>query len=120
MKATFYFLALFAAFSCLQVQAQQADSTAVAFKIDTETLDSYAGEYQMAVDRIINITHEGNKLYLKPPNQAEKVLFLPKTKTRFYNQLNSAEIVFNHNEEGVVVSLTIFNGRGSQRTIMKR
>lgn len=120
MKATFYYLALFAALLSLKTQAQQADSTKIDSKIDAEILHSFTGHYQLREDMAIEITEDDGKLYLKAPNQKEKVLFLPKTKTRFFNQLNSAEIEFNRNEEGKVISLTIYNGRGKQMTAIKR
>ena len=66
-------------------------------------------EYQKHSGYKITIQLDGNQLKAKATGQAEFPIF-PINESRFYYKVVEAQIEFFRNEEGVVESLTLFQG----------
>lgn len=88
-------------------------------KNDTETdiiipisiLDSYSGKYELAPNRIINVTRDGNRIFIQLSGQQKIEIFASST-IKFYLKVVGATVTFNIDDKGKVVSLTINqNGR---------
>jgi serine-type D-Ala-D-Ala carboxypeptidase/endopeptidase len=79
--------------------------------VDTLTLQSYTGTYQLAPGFQIVVTRDGNQLEAQATNQ-EKFPIFPKSETEFYYKVVDAQIVFKKDKNGEVESLILFqNGR---------
>ncbi|MFD2933115.1 serine hydrolase [Spirosoma flavum] len=79
--------------------------------VDTATLASYVGTYQLAPSFSIAITREGDKLYGQATGQGRLELFA-ESKTKFFLKVVDAQITFATNEKGEVEQLILHqNGR---------
>ena len=80
-------------------------------EIDTVTLGSYVGTYELVPGFEIVISREDNSLKAQATGQSAFPIY-PKTENEFYYKVVDARIVFNRNTQGQVESLTLFqNGR---------
>lgn len=80
-------------------------------EIDTVTLETYVGTYQLAPGFNIVITREGTGLIAQATGQGAFPIF-PKTESEFYYKVVDARVVFNKDADGRVESLTLLqNGR---------
>jgi hypothetical protein len=80
-------------------------------KVDPRTLDSYAGEYEVAPTFIVKITSEDGKLMAQATGQPKFELF-PSSETDFYFKVVSAQVSFIKDGAGNVTGLTLSqNGR---------
>ncbi len=77
--------------------------------IDDKILNSYVGSYQLAPTFLIEISKEDDQLFAQATGQQKFPIF-PKSETRFYLKVVEAQIEFYTNDEGVVESLTLFQG----------
>ncbi|MBA4054888.1 MAG: hypothetical protein C0490_09265 [Marivirga sp.] len=77
--------------------------------VDTETLESYIGKYELAPGFILTISRENNQLKAQATGQPEFPVF-PKSKNVFYYKVVEAQLTFNQNEKGVVESVTLHQG----------
>ena len=83
----------------------------VAVTVDTATLQSYVGNYQLAPTFAIAITREGDQLYGQATGQSRFALFA-ESKTRFYLKVVDAQLTFVSNDKGEVDQLILHqNGR---------
>ena len=120
MKATlFVILVLFTA-HMVKAQAQNENATKAPVPVSPEILKSYEGEYELRTDLIVKIFLEEGTLYLQAPREDRKVKLLPKNNTEFFNEINSAQVKFNVNEQDQVLSLTVINEVGRRMTAKKR
>lgn len=76
-------------------------------EVDSVTLETYVGTYELVPGFEIVITREGNNLKGQATGQSSFPLY-PKTENEFYLTVTEARIVFNRNAEGKIESLTLF------------
>ncbi|GAB4022654.1 serine hydrolase [Spirosoma koreense] len=83
----------------------------VTVAVDTQTLESYVGNYQLAPSFAIAITRTGDQLYGQATGQPRFELFA-ESKTRFYLKVVDAQVTFMSNAKGEVEQLILHqNGR---------
>jgi CubicO group peptidase (beta-lactamase class C family) len=75
-------------------------------KIDPKLLDSYVGRYQFSPDFSMDITREGDHIYVEPTGQQQSELY-PTSDTRFFLIGVDAEISFTRNSTKKAESLTL-------------
>jgi CubicO group peptidase (beta-lactamase class C family) len=78
-------------------------------KLSVEQLDNFVGSYELDPDFILNIIREDNQLYVHPTGQSKTELF-PSTESKYYRKAVDAQITFNRDGSGKVVSLTLHQG----------
>ena len=76
-------------------------------EVPAEILAQYVGKYELQPSFHINITTEGNQIFLQATGQGKFEMF-PKSEKEFYLKVVAARIVFSKNEQGEVESLTLF------------
>lgn len=77
--------------------------------IDMSVYDDYAGEYELALDRVITISRDGDQLFAQLSGQPKFEIF-PRSETEFFLKVVVADIVFNRDDSGRVESLTLRQG----------
>jgi D-alanyl-D-alanine-carboxypeptidase/D-alanyl-D-alanine-endopeptidase len=77
--------------------------------VDTETLESYAGKYELAPGFILTVTRDGSQLKTQATGQSQVDIF-PKSKNVFYLKVVEAQLTFNQNTDGKVESVTLHQG----------
>lgn len=82
--------------------------------VDSKILRQYIGEYELGTNLIINITYEDSAIYILAPNQSKSVKLFAKQENYFFVKVSEAEITFNANTEGEIISLTLNTGTGRQ------
>lgn len=85
--------------------------------IDEKTLQTYTGRYELAPGFVLTISREGTQLKAQATGQGEFDIF-PKSINVFYLKVAEAEVTFNLNGEGKVVSMTLLQG-GRETTGLK-
>ncbi len=75
-------------------------------QLSEELLDAFVGKYELNPDFILDIEREGDQLYIHPTGQNKSELFAA-TDSKFYSKTVDAQITFNKDESGKVVSLTL-------------
>ncbi len=74
--------------------------------VDTNTLESYVGQYQLAPGFILTVSREGTQLKAQATGQPEFPVF-PKSKNVFYLKVVEAQLTFNQHSDGKVQSVTL-------------
>ena len=74
--------------------------------LDTATLQTYVGNYQLAPTFAIAITRQGDKLFGQATGQPQLELFA-EAKDRFFLKVVDAQVSFQRNENGDVYQLTL-------------
>jgi WD40 repeat protein len=88
-----------------QRRAEQAlPRTAVAF--DPKAFDKYLGFYQLTPRMIFAITREGEHFFVRPTGQPNFEVF-PESATKFFLKVVPAQLSFNLDADGHVVSATL-------------
>ncbi len=77
--------------------------------IDDAILESYVGRYELSPGFILTVSKDGQQLKTQATGQSE-VLIYPKSENIFYLKVVVAQITFNQNENGEIVSLTLYQG----------
>jgi len=96
-----------------EIKAPRLVDTPVA-PVDPAIYDSYVGDYQLAPNFILTISKENNRLYTQATGQGRFEIF-PSSETEYFLKVAKAEITFNKDESGKVVSLTLHQaGRDMQ------
>lgn len=72
-------------------------------------LDKFLGEYELAPSFIIAVTREGAQLYCQATGQ-ERFEVFPESPNRFFMKVVDAVVEFNADENGVITSMTLFQG----------
>ncbi|MEB2774371.1 serine hydrolase [Algoriphagus sp. D3-2-R+10] len=87
------------------------DSTEILPQVELkgEQLDIFIGKYELNPDFILDIKREGDHLFIHPSGQRKSQLFAA-TESRFYSKIVDAQLTFNKNKYGKVVSLTLHQG----------
>lgn len=78
-------------------------------RVNAELLQSYVGTYELVPGFNIDITAEGENIHGQATGQSKFEMFA-KSETEFYLKVVDAQIKFNKNDAGEVVSLTLFQG----------
>ncbi len=74
-----------------------------------KVMDTYVGKYELQPGFILEISREGDKMYILPTGQQKSEIF-PASVTRFYSKIVDAQITFNKGDNGKIVSLTLHQG----------
>lgn len=82
--------------------------------IDDEILARYIGHYELAPEFVITISKDGSQLKAQATGQSEFEIY-PRSENVFYLKVAEAQVTFNSNEDGEVVSMTLL--QGGQETI---
>ncbi len=77
--------------------------------VDEAMLESYVGRYELSPGFILEVTKDGNQLKTQATGQAQVDIF-PKSENVFYLKVVEAQLTFNKNENGVIVSVTLHQG----------
>ncbi len=77
--------------------------------VDEAMLESYVGKYELSPGFILEVTKEGKQLKTQATGQ-QQVDIYPKSENVFYFKVVEAQLTFNKNENGVVVSATLHQG----------
>lgn len=85
--------------------------------IEEEVLQSYVGTYELAPEFKITIYKEGTSLKAQATGQGEFDIY-PKSENVFYLKVVEAQLTFNLNDDGQVISLTLLQG-GQEMTGLK-
>lgn len=89
------------------LRTQKEVKTLKAIKVAPKTLDQYVGKYQIGSDYFM-IIKEDNKLYGKAPgNNQIRQEILPYDKHKFFAKNLDAQIIFDADEKGKVIGLTL-------------
>jgi hypothetical protein len=80
-----------------------------AVQVSEDILQSYLGTYSLSPNFEIVVTREGSQLFGQATGQGRFEMF-PKNDTEFYLKVVDAQIHFNKNDAGEVVSLTLYQG----------
>jgi hypothetical protein len=75
-------------------------------QVDPKIYGSYAGQYELAPNRILTITAEEGKLMAQPTGQPKLELF-PESETQFFPVTPAVEIIFVKDEKGQVTHLIL-------------
>ena len=77
--------------------------------VDPRTYDAYVGRYEVAPDRILTITREGDHLMSQPTGQRKLEIF-PESETEYFLKVNDIQITFVKDEQGNVTHLVVHQG----------
>ncbi len=77
--------------------------------VDTKTLESYVGKYELAPGFTLTVSREGNQLKAQATGQPEFPVF-PRSQNVFYLKVVDAQLTFTKNGEGSVDSVTLHQG----------
>lgn len=77
--------------------------------IPKDVLDTYVGKYELQPGFVLEISREEDRMYILPTGQNKSEIF-PASVTRFYSKIVDAQITFNKDENGKIVSLTLHQG----------
>ena len=80
-------------------------------------LQSYVGKYELAPEFIVTVIKDGSQMKAQATGQGEFEIY-PLSDSVFYLKVVEAQVTFNRNEEGEVVSLTLLQG-GRETTGLK-
>lgn len=78
-------------------------------KVEPAILDGYSGNYELAPNFILTITHEGDQLFAQATGQ-QKLELQAITNTRFKTKGIDADIEFKQNAAGKTESLILYQG----------
>lgn len=85
--------------------------------IDEKVLQSYVGTYELAPEFVITVSKEGSQMKAQATGQGEFEIY-PRSENVFYLKVVEAQVTFNINEDGKVVSMTLLQG-GQETTGLK-
>lgn len=97
------------AIEMLKKLGENTDDLVKDFIVQEKVLESYVGRYELAPGFILEVAKKGNQLTAQATDQSAAAIF-PKSDTVFYLKVVQAQITFNKNEDGEVVSLTLLQG----------
>ncbi|MEL6440371.1 MAG: serine hydrolase [Cyanobacteria bacterium J06621_8] len=82
-----------------------------------EILEQYVGKYELVPGFVITITKEGNRLMAQATGQPKAEIFA-ESETKFFYKVVDAQITFQKDDNGEVVSLVLHQG-GQNQTAQK-
>lgn len=74
--------------------------------VSSEILAKYVGKYEMRPDFFLTITKEGDKMFVQATGQDRAQIF-PMSDSEFFLKVVDAEITFNRDESGRVISASL-------------
>ncbi|HYG65843.1 MAG TPA: serine hydrolase [Thermoanaerobaculia bacterium] len=77
-----------------------------AVRVDPAVFAGYIGKYQLAPGFVLDVTREGEQLFVKPTGQT-KVRLLPSSETEFFVEQADARFVFTRGADGKATELTL-------------
>jgi CubicO group peptidase (beta-lactamase class C family) len=77
-----------------------------AVKLDPKLYDAYAGEYQLATNRVFTIRRDGDRLMARLTGQSFLEIF-PESETEFFYKVVDAQITFVKDSQGRVTDLIL-------------
>jgi CubicO group peptidase (beta-lactamase class C family) len=77
--------------------------------VDAETLQAYAGKYELAPGFILEVSREDTQLKVQATGQQKFPVFA-KSKNVFFYKVVEAQLTFNQNAEGLVETVTLHQG----------
>jgi CubicO group peptidase (beta-lactamase class C family) len=80
-----------------------------AVKLDPKLYDAYAGEYQLATNRVFTIRRDGDRLMARLTGQSFLEI-LPESETEFFYKAVDAQITFVKDNQGRVTDLILHQG----------
>ncbi len=81
----------------------------VAVPVTAESLEGLVGEYELAPGFRLNVTHEGQQLYVQATGQGRFPVFA-ESETSFFARVVDAQITFVRADDGRATSLTLHQG----------
>ena len=85
--------------------------------IDEKILQSYIGKYELAPEFVITVSKDGSQMKAQATGQSEFEIY-PRSENVFYLKVVEAQVTFNINEDGKVISMTLLQG-GQETTGLK-
>lgn len=85
--------------------------------IDDKILQTYIGKYELAPEFVITVSKDGSQMKAQATGQSEFEIY-PRSENVFYLKVVEAQVTFNKNEDGMVVSMTLLQG-GQETTGLK-
>lgn len=85
--------------------------------IEENILQSYIGKYELTPGFVITVYKDGSQMKAQATGQGEFEIY-PRSENVFYLKVVEAEVTFNINEDGKVVSMTLLQG-GQEMTGLK-
>ena len=86
-------------------------------EIDQQLYKKYAGKYLSETFGLLHVTHEGNKLFLRPDPIPGKEQLIPSSETTFYFGNQSLELQFFLDEKENVIGQNI---KGQNEGVAKK
>lgn len=83
----------------------------------SQELEAFVGEYQLAPNFSIFITHDNSRLFLQATGQGKAEIYA-KSRLEFFLKVVDASIIFKENDEGEITSLVLNQG-GVMQTAKK-
>ncbi|MBC8031205.1 MAG: DUF4440 domain-containing protein [Pyrinomonadaceae bacterium] len=99
-------------------QATRIPAERVSIKVDPNTYDAYAGQYEITPALIITITREGEKLMMQATGQAKYEL-LPESEITFFVKGQGSQVIFVKDEKGQVTHLVARQSDGQELKVKK-
>ena len=78
-------------------------------QVDPKIFEQYTGSYQLAPNRVLNITSENNRLFAQVVGQNKFELF-PESATGFFAKVVEIELVFEVDANGRATAVTLMQG----------
>lgn len=78
-------------------------------EVPDHILESYIGKYKLMPNFILTVTKEDHQMKAQATGQPAFDIF-PKSENEFYLKVVNAQLTFNSNEEGTVISVTLHQG----------
>jgi CubicO group peptidase (beta-lactamase class C family) len=78
-------------------------------EVPDHILESYIGKYELMPNFILTVTKEDHQMKAQATGQPAFDIF-PKSENEFYLKVVNAQLTFNSNEEGTVISVTLHQG----------
>jgi hypothetical protein len=85
--------------------------------IEESVLQSYTGKYELAPEFVITVSKDGSQMKAQATGQGEFEIY-PRSENVFYLKVAEAQVTFNVNEDGQVVSMTLLQG-GQETNALK-
>lgn len=82
------------------------DDLRVQKTIKVENAAQYAGDYQLAADFILTVSHANGQLFVQATGQGKNAIYM-RAENAFYFKVVDAQIRFKRDENGMVIGLTL-------------
>ena len=80
-------------------------------QVDPKALARYVGAYQLKSDLVVDVTQDGNALFVKLANQPQRRQLFPQSNTSFYTKDTDAQVDFQASQGSVTAFLWQEYGR---------